>query len=137
MQASYNLMNMIAILSKNLLRRLAWIMVGLLLFTQLVLSAQACMLPGSNPAYVLSDAMATEECEGAPMDKGTCLAYCLKADQARSPSVDFHFNAILPAVFPVSGLFALWHVDSSAIPPVVSRCASGPPLQILFCSFQT
>jgi len=128
---------MAAILSRNLLKRLAGIMAGLLLFTQLVLSAQACMLPGSNPAYVLSDAMATEECEGAPMDKGRCLAYCLKADQASSPSVDFHFSVISPAAFPVPGLFALWQADRSAMPPAVSHCASGPPLQILFCSFQT
>ncbi len=128
---------MAAILSKNLLKRLALVMAGLLLLTQFVLSAQACMLSGCNPAYVLSDTMATEECEGAPMDKGTCLVYCLKADQASSPSVDFNFSVILPATFPVSGLFALWQADSSAIPPAVLPCASGPPLQILFCSFQT
>jgi hypothetical protein len=128
---------MALILSKKLLRRLAWLTAGLLLFTQLILAAQACMLPGSNPAYTLGDAMATEECESAPMDKGTCLAYCLKADQVASPSVDFHFNVILPPAFPVAALSALRQVDGSAMPLAVSQPASGPPLQILFCSFQT
>jgi hypothetical protein len=129
---------MTAILSKKLLiKRLSWVAAGLLLFSQLVLSAQACMLPGSNLAYVFNDAMATEGCDGVPMDKGTCLADCLKADQASGRPVDFHFDAIVPPASLIARLSALRLADSSSPSSCFSHYPSGPPLQILFCSFQT
>lgn len=127
---------MAAIFSRILLKRLARLMAGLLLFTQLILSAQACMLPQPNPAHAFSDAMATEECAGVPMDRATCLADCLKADQASGPAVDFHFDVIPPSTFLVSALSPLPQVDSSAIHLPALHCRSGPLLQIVFCSFQ-
>ena len=129
-------MNMAAIHSRYLSRRLACLMAGLLLFTQLALAAQACMLPRPNPAHAFSDAMATEPCEGVPMNRAICLADCLKADQA-SLSIDYHFDLILPQATPLAEWYALQQVDPSARVLAVSRCPIGPPLQILFCSFQT
>jgi hypothetical protein len=127
---------MAAFATRKLLKRLAQLTSGLLLFTQLVLAAHACMLPQHNPAHAFSDAMSSGECEGVPMDRTTCLADCLKADQASS-SVNFDFDVILPPASPVADLAALRQFDQPAIHPSAAYCPSGPPLQILFCSFQT
>ena len=127
---------MAAFATRKLLKRLAQLTAGLLLFTQLALAAQACMLPGPNPAHAFSDAMASGECEGAPMDRATCLADCLKTDQA-GPSANFNLDVILPPASPVAQSSALRQVDHLAIHAPASYCPSGPPLQILFCSFQT
>lgn len=124
--------------SRNLFKRLTQLTAGLLLFAQLVQPAQACMLRlQSSPTQTSGEAMVMGECTGAPMDTATCLAYCLKADQPANPAVDYHFPAVLPSISHMVRLPALQQADSSALPSAASRCASGPPLQILFCSFQT
>jgi hypothetical protein len=127
---------MAAFATRKLLKRLAQLTAGLLLFTQLVLAAQACMMPQPNPAHAISDAMASGECDGVPMDRATCLADCLKADQASS-STKIHFDVILPPASPVAELTPLRQFDQPAIHARTAYCPSGPPLQILFCSFQT
>jgi hypothetical protein len=123
-------------LSRRLLKRLAQLMVGLVLFTQLVLSAQACMLPQPTPAQAFGDAMAMEQCNDVPMDRTTCLAHCLQHDQASGPSVHFQIDATVPSVAPVVNLSALRQLDFSGRASPVPPCSVGPPLQILFCSFQ-
>lgn len=127
---------MAAFATRKVLKRLAQLTAGLLLFTQLVLAAHACMMPQPNPAHAFSDAMTSGECEGVPMDRATCLADCLKTDQA-SFSAKVHFDVILPPASPVAELAALRQVDHPAILAPAPYCPSGPPLQILFCSFQT
>ena len=126
---------MAAFATRKLLKRLAQLTAGLLLFTQLVLAAQACMLPRHDPAHAFGDAMASGECEGVPMDRAMCLADCLKTDQASS-SAYFILDVILPPASPVAELTALRPVDQPAIHAPAPYCPSGPPLQILFCSFQ-
>lgn len=121
---------------RKLLKRLAQVTMGLLLFAQLVLAVQACMLPRADPAHAFGEAMASGECGGVPMDRATCLADCLKTDQANF-SVKFHFDAILRPASPIADLSALRQVDRPAIHAPDAYCPSGPPLQILFCSFQT
>lgn len=123
-------------LSRSLLRRLAQGVVGLLLFAQFAVSAQACMLPQPSPAHAFGDAMAAEDCEGVPMPGAACLAQCLKDDQANS-SADFHFHVVLPAVRAISADMALRSLDPSAASAAVRYSSNGPPLQVLFCSFQT
>src|SRR5258706_5642406 len=121
---------------KEFLKLLARLVGGELLSTQLFLSAQACMLPAPDPARAFSDAMATEDCEGAPMGQNACLAHCLSADQIASTPQDIHFHAISPPAPPVVVLSALRQIDRSAPSWLVPRSTDGPPLQILFCSFQ-
>ena len=125
-----------AMFSRYLLKRLASVMTGLLLFAQLTVAAQACMLaqPVSMPAS--GDAMAMGDCAGAPMDKAACQISCLKADQPANPPVDHHFDVILPPVSAVAELSAPRRTHTSAIPSLVSRSSGNPSLQILFCSFQ-
>jgi len=127
---------MAAFAKRKPLKRLAQLTAGLLLFTQLVLAAHACMMPQPNPAHAFSDAMASGECEGVPMDRATCLADCLKADQTGF-SAKVHFDVILPPASPVAELTAPRQLDQPAIHARAAYCPSGPPLQILFCSFQT
>lgn len=126
-----------AILLRYLLKRLALPLAGLLLFGQLALAAQACMLrPQAGAMQMSSDAMAMEECIGVPSDRSTRLVNCLKAEQPANPSADYHFPVILPPVSAVTGLSAPYPLHFSAIPSPILRHAGSPPLQILFCSFQ-
>lgn len=126
-----------AILLRHLLRRLALPLAGLLLFGQLALATQACMLrPQSGSMQMSSDAMVMDECIGVPADTITRLVNCLKAEQPANPSADYHFPAILPPLTAVVGLSAPWQLHSSAIPSPVARYPGAPPLQILFCSYQ-
>lgn len=123
-------------LSRSLLQRLAQGVVGLLLFAQFAISAQACMLPQHNPAHAFGDSMAAEDCDGVPMPGIACLAQCLKDDQA-NPAADFHFHVVLPAVRAISADIAVRQFDSSVTLAAVGQSSGGPPLQVLFCSFQT
>lgn len=108
-------------------------MLGVVLALQFVLAAQACVLPLS----VSSTTTMTAPCEGTGMGTAACLIQCQKmADQVK-PSVDFHFFAL-----PTRNVWA----EALSAPPA-SRMAvavspllqhsGGPPLQILFCSFQS
>lgn len=119
--------------SHNSVQGLARWMLGMMLAVQFVLTAQACVL--SLP--VSSVATMTAPCEGAGMGTASCQIQCQKMADQIKPSVDFHFDA-LPTP---NG----WGEALSA--PPVSRMAvavspllqhsGGPPLQILFCSFQS
>lgn len=70
------------------------------------------------------------------MDRAACLADCLKTDQA-GPSVNFQFDAIPPAASPIAELTALRQIGYPALHAPAPYSPGGPPLQILFCSFQT
>lgn len=122
--------------TRRLLKRLAQLTIGLVVFAQVALAAQACMLQRADPARAFGDAMASGECGGVAMDRAMCLADCLKTDQA-SPSVKFHFDAILPPASPVAEWIALRKLDRPAIHVTAAYRPSGPPLQIFFCTFQT
>lgn len=127
-----------ATLMRCLLKRLALPLASLLLFGQVVLAAQACMLRApSGPMQTSSDAMAMDECIGVPADTTTRLVNCLKAEQPFNPSADYHFPVILPPVSTVAEMPALQHLQFAAIPAPILRHAGSPPLQILFCSFQS
>ena len=105
------------VIKRNLLKRLAPLVAGLLLFAQLVVAAQACMLrPQPIAAQMPSDGMATEECSEAPVDPTPCLVNCLKADQPANPSADYHFPVIALSVSAVAELSALIQPHSPAIP---------------------
>lgn len=125
-------------ISRNLLRRLATLTMGLLLIAQLGLSAQACMLRLQfAPMQESSDTTAMAECIGVLMDTTTRFVNCLKAEQPASPSADYYFPVILPPVPAVAELSAQNQLHLAAIPAPILQHAGSPPLQILFCSFQT
>lgn len=111
-----------------------WVL-GMMLAVQLILTVQPCVL--RLPA---SSAMAmTAPCEGAGAEMGaaSCLIQCQKTADQIKPSVDFHFDALPPPVAWTEMLFIRPASRMAAgLSTLLQRC-SGPPLQVLFCSFQS
>ena len=109
-------------------RHLAWALMGLVVFMLFAVALRACVLPQAVHVAQMPD------CHGTA--GSNCLIECQKvADQAK-PSIDFHLDFI-PA-------FSLWATRLLAPPPLSTAVfepssgqpCRGPPLQILFCSFQ-
>lgn len=110
-------------------------MVGLFLFAQLVVSAQACVLAQQGPAYAFSEEMASQECQGMPMGQNLCVAHCLQSDQASQPT-DFHFLAVALSPSVTAPFPALLKPELPPCQMLARAASSGLPLQILFCSYQ-
>jgi hypothetical protein len=108
---------MAAILARRWMKPIARLTIGLLLFAQLMASVQACAPAQPSPAHAFSDEMACPDCPGMDSGQNLCLASYLQDSQA-SRAFDNH-RASAP-----------WA-------PIVRAHASDPPLQILFCSYQT
>ena len=117
--------------SRSKRRWVACLAAGLLLFTQFVMASQACTLAKPGLAQ---QAMAVEDCDGTAMQKAVCQAHCAAADQA-GLSLDQHFafvptaDAITAAAFP-SHRVRVPFGQSAALR------AAGPPLRVLYCSYQ-
>ena len=79
-------------------------------------------------------AMASGECHVAPMDEASCLAQCLGGDETVSKLAQ-HATAAIAAA-PASLDFTL---PATRFVPLPERDAprGGPPLQILYCSYQS
>ena len=132
-------------LAHNKIRWLSRLMLGLVLFTQGVVTAYACVTPAAGPAHAFAaeqdapimnalamDASAMPACH-QQNNANACLAHCTQADQASS-------SQAAPLTVPAA---TISHV---VIIPVVQRSYqtpypeyvaldSGPPLAIRFCSF--
>lgn len=108
-------------------------MLGVMLALQFVLAAQACELP----VRASSAATMTVPCEGSGVDTASCLIQCQKTADQIKPSVDFHFDALpTPNVWDEALSAPLASRMAAAVSPLLQR-SGGPPLQILFCSFQS
>lgn len=118
-------------------RRLAQFLAGLMLFFQFAVAAHACMMQQSGLAY-MREGVPTALREESGMDGGGCLAHCLAADQAGNSTADgMYLPAALPAS-PISGFTDQENIARSAsFASALLSSNSSPPLQILFCSFQT
>jgi hypothetical protein len=123
--------------SKSKRKWLVCLAAGLLVFTQLAMAAQACMLAKVGPAPSAGQAMATAGCEGMPpMDQRVCAAHCIAADQAAA-SLDQHFHLVPPSPSIGSASFALHGTEAPAAHVSVLPLPARPPLRVLFCSYQT
>ena len=128
---------MAKIFSKVSVRRLAGVVLGMLLFTQFAMAVQVCTMPQPNPAEAIGGAVAMGECEGMPLGSAACLADCLKTDQI-SYSPAFHLDVFPPPASSLAKLFTLEQAEWAAMPSPGPQCRpGGPSLQILFCSFQS
>ena len=124
-------------ITRKLIKRLALVAAGWLLLAQVALAAGSCMMqPAAIPAQSTGEFMAMDDCVAAPADPAACLVHCLKADQPASYSVDYQFPLALLPVSAVEPLTALPQPDSPVSRLHVSDLTGGPPLQVLFCSFQ-
>lgn len=106
---------------------------AVLLFAQFAVASQACMVMHQQAGT--QHAM-TEECDGTPMNDDSCLAQCIAQDQVSS-TLEHHFTAAPPVIaraapdFPLVATLAPTRLLPDAPLP------AGPPLQVLFCSYQT
>ena len=107
---------------------------GLLLFAQYAIAAQGCKL---DHAWIpgTSQQAADRDCDGVPMSGSGCLAHCLSLDE-QSSSLDHHFFTAPAASSPVPAGFVLAEIGSIPRPAAV-QLPAGPPLQVLYCSYQT
>ena len=122
-------------LKRRAIKNVALFMGGFLLFAQLVVSAQACTLTKPMAVHLLNSDDPAHDCEGTLLGKRICLAHCLNADRA-SQAVDLHFLAVAPPVLEVVSPLPSWQ-DVLTRVSFSSVSVVGPPLQILFCSYQT
>ena len=117
--------------SRTKRRWVACLAAGLLLFTQMAMAGQACMLVKAQPPSLPQQSMAG--CESMPMDQAVCQAQCASVEQA-GPSLDQHFTFVASTAvtskvyFPIHGSDASWR-QAAALP------AAGPPLRVLYCSY--
>lgn len=118
--------------SRSRIKGLAGLAAALLLSTQLAMAAAGCTLSRGAPAQAAAEA----GCAGMSMDQGVCLACCVAADQAAaSPDHPLYFLA--PSASIGAATFAI--PDDRAFAPQgrAVDVPRGPPLRILFCSYQT
>ncbi len=126
---------MVRVLKRKAIKNVALFMAGFLLFAQAVVAAQACTLTKPMAVHLLNSDDPANDCEGVLLGKRLCLAHCVNADRA-SQAVDLHFLAVAPPVTEVVSPVPSWP-DVRAPVSFSTVSAVGPPLQILFCSYQT
>ena len=108
-------------------------MAALVAFAQFVMAAERCMVI-HEPAAAEQQMSGDEQCDAMPMDQASCLAQCLGGDESVTTLTALSTGAIAPApawldfTLPATRFVS---VQREAPPPC------GPPLQILYCSYQS
>jgi hypothetical protein len=106
--------------------------VSVLLFAQLAMAANACLAATSERAQAVA-AAAHETCDMQDRNLNLCLYHCGDQYSGNPPALD-----LTP---PVSGtLLAPAMLDAGTVPGqvrVITTRATGPPLAIRHCRFQT
>ena len=117
-------------------RRKGWLAAltaGLLVFAQVAIAAQACML--AERSLALQQAMSEAGCDGIPVDTTECAARCGAQAQAAVPDHSFHADQIAAADFSPPFISPAVR-EVSRLVPRHSPGPAGPPLQVLYCSYQ-
>jgi len=125
-------------LAQRKIKWLARLMLGLVLFAQGIVAANACVAPSASPAQAYS--MVQQDDEAMPCHEeeipnaNICLSHCTQSDQI---SVDQHS---VPLAAPVSVI--AWVIRQpqaqrvrTSFSPEYLALDTGPPLSIRFCSF--
>ncbi len=94
------------------------LLASVLLFAQFAVASQACML-----AHLSTD-------------DENCVAQCVVEDESVS-SLDQHFSAVPPVVSSASIDFPLAVAQTPQRLLSDTPLPAGPPLQVLFCSYQS
>ena len=120
-------------LTQHKIKWLARLMLGLVLFTQGMAGASACLTANASPAQAYAVNEPAMPCHDATQaNANVCLQQCTQADQI---NIDQHILVAAPVAVPVLTL------APPATPSLRSTYASyiapnsGPPLTIRFCSF--
>lgn len=124
-------------LAQRKIKWLARLMLGLVLFAQGVVAANACVVPGASPAqaYVAAaddESMPCHE-EEAP-NANACLTHCTQSDQISADQHEAPIAAPVSVIAWASNLppTQIIHVFTSPGHLVLD---TGPPIPIRFCSF--
>ena len=120
-------------LTQNKVRWLSRLMLGLVLFTQGIVTVYACATPAAGPAQAfVSDASAMPACHQQD-NANACLVHCTQSDQASAGQAS---PLAIPAAI-VSHIVIVPVVQRSYQTPYPEYVVhdSGPPLAIRFCSF--
>jgi hypothetical protein len=125
-------------LRRSSTRRIKWLAclaASLVLITQIAMAAEGCMLrPGT--AGLQPAAVEQAGCDGMAMDETLSLACCVAGEQAAA-TVDQQLHFVPPSHSTGRGHFPLPEVHAAAARDAASDVPRGPPLRILFCSYQT
>ena len=125
-------------LAQRKIKWLARLMLGLMLFAQGIVAANACIAPSASPVHAYSIGQNVDETtpchdEETP-NANACLMHCDQADQI---SLDQH-NATVAAPVSVVTWLAPFPQMQHEYPTVTSQQVvldTGPPIPIRFCSF--
>lgn len=123
-------------LAQRKIKLLARLMLGLVLFAQMIVAANACVAPGASPMRAYT--MAQQDDEAMPCHQHTtpnanlCLAHCTQADQI---SMDQHH---MPVAAPANVIAWIGLQPQVEFHPVIFPehlvPDTGPPIPIRFCS---
>ncbi len=116
---------------------LSRLMLGLVLFAQGIVAANACVAPGASPAqaYVIEQNAGATPCHDEELSTANaCLGHCTQPDRI---SVDQHNVSIAAPVSVISWATIQPQAQSMrlAISPEYLALNTGPPIPIRFCSF--
>ncbi len=116
---------------------LSRLMLGLVLFAQGIVAANACVAPGTSPvhAYAIEQNAGATPCHDEKFSNANvCLGHCTQSDRI---SVDQHNVSIAAPVSVISWATTQPQAQSMrlAISPGYLALNTGPPISIRFCSF--
>ncbi len=121
-------------------RKIKWLsrlMLGLVLFAQGIVAANACIAPTASPAqaYVIEQNAGAMPCHDEKLSTANaCLGHCTQSDRI---SVDQHSVSIAAPVSVIS--WATTQPQAQSMRQVVYSedvaLSTGPPIAIRFCTF--
>ncbi len=121
-------------------RKIKWLsrlMLGLVLFAQGIVAANACIAPTASvaQAYVIEQNAGVMPCHDEKLSTANaCLGHCTQSDRI---SVDQHNVSIAAPVSVIS--WAITQPQAQSLHLVISpeylALNTGPPISIRFCSF--
>jgi len=109
------------------------VLAALTVFAQFAMAAEPCMLVHQPATSLQHEVAADEQCDAMPMEAAACLAQCLAGDESVSAGGPL-VAAMAPA--PTSPDFTL-PGSRTVLPASYEAPPCGPPLQILYCSYQS
>ncbi|MGH7965488.1 MAG: hypothetical protein ACRERD_27370 [Candidatus Binatia bacterium] len=122
--------------SKRSFKHLALVILGALLFGQIALAAQACLLPAGMPAAAFNHDAVRIAHQTETVHSSVCLTHCIQADRLLQQwqFLDLQISAVQDLA-PVLVRYPSLQFHSTRS-PLLERNTS-PPLSILYCSFQS
>jgi hypothetical protein len=114
---------------------IARLLLGVFLFAQGVVAANACDVLGGNIAQVFAAAENTEPChDETSSNANACLDHCTQGDRISVDQITPDF--IPPSTLALRAAIATQTFVLPLTPDATLTLNTGPPISIRFCSFQ-